>query len=62
MIAEPPFDVGAVKATFAVVELVEVAAPIVGAPGAVAAFVVMEALAEDATDDPAELFALTVNV
>ena len=35
MIADPPLDPGAVKATVAVVPPVFVAAPIVGAPGTV---------------------------
>ena len=34
VIAAPPFDVGAVNATVAVVSPVTVAAPITGAPGA----------------------------
>ena len=57
----PPFELGRVKATVAVVALVEVAVPIVGAPGATAP-VVMELEAAEATEVPAELVAVTVKV
>ena len=62
MIAEPPFDVGAVKATFAVVELVAVAAPIVGAPGATIGSVVIDVLELEAEEVPTLFVAVTVNV
>jgi hypothetical protein len=59
VIAEPPLDDGAVKATVAVVELT-VTAPIVGAPGAPCGVTDVEAL--DETEVPAEFAAVTVKV
>jgi len=62
MIALPPFDAGAVKLTVAAV-FPAVAAPIVGAPGAVRGTIGVTLLeAADAGPVPAELVAVTVNV
>jgi hypothetical protein len=61
VIVAPPFDAGAVQATVTDVALADVAVPIVGAPGTVAAGVA-EFDAADATDVPTELVAVTVNV
>ena len=60
---EPPIEPGAVNATVAVVVPVEVAVPIVGAPGAVVGVeVVTEFDADDASEAPIALVATTVNV
>ncbi len=60
--AEPPFELGAVKATLARA-LPAVTVPIVGAPGAVTAAVgVTEALLEEAALVPLVLVAVTVQV
>jgi hypothetical protein len=60
VIAEPPFDDGAVKATVAAVDPATVTAPIVGAPGGLN--VVTEAEALDETEVPAAFVAVTVKV
>ena len=59
VIAEPPLEAGAVKATVAV-NPVAVVAPIVGAPGGLNVVTAAEAL--DETEVPAEFVAVTVNV
>ena len=60
VIAEPPLESGAVKATVAEFAPVAVAAPIVGAPGGLN--VVTEADGLDGTEVPAALVAVTVKV
>ena len=66
VIVEPPLEAGAVNATLAVVAPVKVAAPIVGAPGALfvvgVAVVVTDAEALDETEVPTEFLAVTVKV
>ena len=60
--AEPPVELGAVKATLACA-LPAVTVPMVGAPGAVAAAVgVAEALLEEAALVPPVLVAVTLQV
>jgi len=59
VIAEPPFDAGAVKATLAAA-LPAVAVPIVGAPGTVAGVTLFDAA--DALPVPTLLVAATVKV
>jgi hypothetical protein len=53
----PPFEAGALKLRVAVVELVAVAVPIVGAPGTVGA---VAAIVNVVVDAPLILFAVTV--
>jgi hypothetical protein len=60
VIVEPPLLAGAVNATLAVLEPVDVAVPIVGAPGTV--YGVAALLAELDALLPTELVAYTVNV
>jgi hypothetical protein len=63
VIEAPPLETGAVNATVAVVCPVVVAESIVGAPGAVAAFVsVTEFDDVDEVEVPTVFVALTVNV
>ena len=57
MIAEPPFDVGAVNATDAESGPVAVATPTVGAPGADAG---VTETAEDANEFPVEFLAFNL--
>ena len=59
MIAEPPFDAGAVNVTDACA-LPAVAAPMVGASGTVRGVVLFDAAEADPV--PAEFVAVTVNV
>ena len=59
MIAEPPFDAGAVNATLALA-LPPLATPIVGAPGTVAGVTLFDAA--DAAPVPAVFVAVTVKV
>ena len=61
MMAVPPVFVGAVKLIVAVVVPVEVAVPIVGAPG-VAIEVVIELETDEAGDVKVPLVVVTVNV
>ena len=61
VIGEPPFDVGAVNATFTWFVFVLVAAPITGAPGTPIVVTDPEG-ADDAEVRPAVLVAVTVNV
>ena len=58
--AEPPFEAGAAKLTVALRLPVEVATTEVGVLGAPTVVIELEAL--EATEVPAELVALTVNV
>jgi hypothetical protein len=58
VITSPPLLPGAVKETVAVVPLVAVAVPIVGAPGTL--YVVTDVLEEDASLVPTALVAVTV--
>ena len=62
VIVESPSDVGAVKATVAVVLPVAVAVPIIGASGIIGGLVVIDAEALEDIDVPTELVAVTVNV